>query len=350
MRLGWGHAVTGTPTLAECTTLRVGGPARDWIVAETEDDLVDAVRRLDAAGEPVLLLGGGSNLVVSDGGFPGTVIEIATRGADAESVEGGVRLALAAGEPWDDIVSRAVAHGWAGIEALSGIPGLVGATPVQNVGAYGQDVAQVITAVRALDRSTGEVIELSGAECDFGYRTSRFKRDTDRWVVLSVTMALGDGGRGRIGYAELAASLGVPVGADAEISAIRGAVLALRARKGMVLVADDHDTWSAGSFFTNPVVTPDVAAGLPDDCPRYPAEAGVKVSAAWLIEQAGVGRGFALPGSHAAVSGRHTLALTNRGGATAAEIIDLARAVRAAVQECFAIELTPEPMLVGLSL
>lgn len=342
--------MTTTPTLSERTTLRVGGPARAWIVAESEADLVDAVRALDAAGEPVLLLGGGSNLVVSDSGFAGTVVEIATRGADAQVVDDRVLLTLAAGEPWDDIVSRAVAHGWAGIEALSGIPGLVGATPVQNVGAYGQDVGQVVTAVRALDRSSGEVSDMSGADCGFGYRTSLFKREPDRWVVLSVTISLAAGGRGTVGYAELAASLGVPVGGEADISAIRGAVLALRARKGMVLAEHDHDTWSAGSFFTNPVVDPAVAEALPHDCPRYPSDRGVKVSAAWLIEQSGVGRGFALPGSRAAISGKHTLALTNRGGATTAEIADLARAVRSTVLDRFAIELTPEPVLVGLSL
>ena len=342
--------MTTTPTLSERTTLRVGGPARAWIVAESEADLVDAVRALDAAGEPVLLLGGGSNLVVSDSGFAGTVVEIATRGADAQVVDDRVLLTLAAGEPWDDIVSRAVAHGWAGIEALSGIPGLVGATPVQNVGAYGQDVGQVVSAVRALDRSSGQVSEMSGADCGFGYRTSVFKREPNRWVVLSVTMALVECGRGTVGYTELAASLGVPVGGEADISAIRGAVLALRARKGMVLAEHDHDTWSAGSFFTNPVVDPAVAEALPQDCPRYPSDRGVKVSAAWLIEQSGVGRGFALPGSRAAISGKHTLALTNRGGATTAEIADLARAVRSTVLDRFAIELTPEPVLVGLSL
>ena len=342
--------MTTTPTLSERTTLRVGGPARAWIVAESEADLVDAVRALDAAGEPVLLLGGGSNLVVSDSGFAGTVVEIATRGADAQVVDDRVLLTLAAGEPWDDIVSRAVAHGWAGIEALSGIPGLVGATPVQNVGAYGQDVGQVVTAVRALDRSSGEVSDMSGADCGFGYRTSLFKRQPDRWVVLSVTISLAAGGRGTVGYAELAASLGVPVGGEADISAIRGAVLALRARKGMVLAEHDHDTWSAGSFFTNPVVDAAVAEALPHDCPRYPSDRGVKVSAAWLIEQSGVGRGFALPSSRAAISGKHTLALTNRGGATTAEIADLARAVRSTVLDRFAIELTPEPVLVGLSL
>ena len=342
--------MTTTPTLSERTTLRVGGPARAWIVAESEADLVDAVRALDAAGEPVLLLGGGSNLVVADSGFAGTVVEIATRGADAQVVDDRVLLTLAAGEPWDGIVSRAVAHGWAGIEALSGIPGLVGATPVQNVGAYGQDVGQVVTAVRALDRSSGEVSDMSGADCGFGYRTSLFKREPDRWVVLSVTISLAAGGRGTVGYAELAASLGVPVGGEADISAIRGAVLALRARKGMVLAEHDHDTWSAGSFFTNPVVDAAVAEALPHDCPRYPSDRGVKVSAAWLIEQSGVGRGFALPSSRAAISGKHTLALTNRGGATTAEIADLARAVRSTVLDRFAIELTPEPVLVGLSL
>ena len=341
--------MTTTPTLSERTTLRVGGAARDWIVADNADDLADAVRALDAAGEPVLLLGGGSNLVVSDSGFAGTVVEIATRGADAQVVDDRVLLTLAAGEPWDDIVSRAVVHGWAGIEALSGIPGLVGATPVQNVGAYGQDVGQVVTAVRALDRSSGEVSDMSGADCGFGYRTSLFKREPDRWVVLSVTISLAAGGRGTVGYAELAASLGVPVGGEADISAIRGAVLALRARKGMVLAEHDHDTWSAGSFFTNPVVDAAVAEALPHDCPRYPSDRGVKVSAAWLIEQSGVGRGFALPGSRAAISGKHTLALTNRGGATTAEIADLARAVQQRVQEAFRIELSPEPRLVGFS-
>ena len=338
--------MTSIPTLSEHTTLRVGGPARDWVVASSEDELVDVVRRLDAAGEPVLLLGGGSNLVVSDGGFPGTVVQVATRGADAEVGPESVLLDLAAGEPWDDLVSRAVAHGWAGIEALSGIPGLVGATPVQNVGAYGQDVAGVITAVRALDRVAGEVRILDHAECGFGYRTSRFKREPDRWVVLGVTMRLRTDGRSPVQYREVAESLGLDEGARADVGAIRGAVLALRARKGMVLAEQDHDTWSAGSFFTNPVVSADVAARLPDDCPRYPADSGVKVSAAWLIEQAGVGRGFALPGSRAAISSRHTLALTNRGGATAAEILELAAAVEQRVQDAFGISLVPEPTIV----
>jgi len=338
-------------TLADCTTLRVGGPADDWVVATTEDDLVAAVRAGDSTGTPLLLLGGGSNLVVADAGFAGTVVQVATRGVDAEPVDGGVRVTLAAGEPWDDVVSRAVARGWAGIEALSGIPGLAGATPVQNVGAYGQDVSQVISGVRALDRASGEVVELTAAQCGFGYRTSAFKREPARWVVLSVTMLLGDGGRGTVRYAELASALGVPVGGDADVTAIRGAVLSLRARKGMVLDAADHDTWSAGSFFTNPVVAADVAAGIPAECPRYPAEAGVKLSAAWLIEQAGIGRGYALaPDAPAAISGKHTLALTNRGRARADDLVALAREVRERVQARFGIVLVPEPVLVGLTL
>lgn len=339
------------PTLAERTTLRVGGPASDWVVATTEDELVAAVRRCDADGVPVLLLGGGSNLLVADSGFAGTVIEIATAGVAAEPDGDLVRVTLAAGEPWDDIVSRAVSRGWSGIEALSGIPGRAGATPVQNVGAYGQDVSQVVTAVRALDRASGQVVELDRDGCGFGYRASAFKREAGRWVVLAVTMQLRTDGRGAVRYAELAQALGVPVGADADVGAIRGAVLALRARKGMVLSADDPDTWSAGSFFTNPVVTDATAAAIPADCPRYPADGGVKLSAAWLIENAGIAKGFAVsPGSRAAISGKHTLALSNRGGASAADVVDLARTVRDRVQSRFGIELAAEPVLVGLTL
>ena len=338
------------PTLAERTTLRVGGPAAVWIVADSEDALVEAVLRCDRDGTPVLLLGGGSNLLVGDEGFPGTVVEVAGRGVEAEPDGDAVRLTAQAGEPWDDLVSQVVAHGWAGLEALSGIPGRVGATPVQNVGAYGQEVADTIVAVRALDRSSGQVRDLAPAECGFGYRTSVFKREPGRWVVLSVTWALSTVGHGPVRYADLAQALGVAVGEDAPVAAVRGAVLALRARKGMVVRPDDPDTWSAGSFFTNPVLDEAAAATLPAECPRYPSPTGVKVSAAWLIEHAGIERGFALPGSRAAISTKHTLALTNRGGATAEEIVDLARAVRWAVRDRFAIELVPEPVLVGVTL
>ncbi len=342
-----------TPLLAERTTLRVGGPAREWITATTEDELVSAVRRCDAEGIPVLLVGGGSNLLVSDAGFDGTVVEIATRGVQAEPVteSGGesVLIRLSAGEPWDDVVSRAVARGWTGIEALSGIPGRSGATPVQNVGAYGQDVAQVISSARVLDRTTGRVVDMAASDCGFGYRSSLFKRQPGRWVVLEVALTLGSDGRSPVRYAELADALGVSVGDRVDVAAIRGAVLALRARKAMVLDPADPDTWSAGSFFTNPVLGADAAVDVPAECPRYPAEDGVKLSAAWLIEHAGVTRGYSI-GGRAAVSAKHTLALTNRGGATAAEIVDLARDVRDRVRDRFGIELVPEPVLVGVSL
>ena len=338
------------PTLAERTTLRVGGPAADWIVADSEDALVEAVLRCDRDGTPVLLLGGGSNLLVGDQGFPGTVVDVAGRGIEADEDGDAVRLTAQAGEPWDDLVSQVVAHGWVGLEALSGIPGRVGATPVQNVGAYGQEVADTIVAVRALDRSSGRVRDLTPAECGFGYRTSVFKREPGRWVVLAVTWSLATVGHGPVRYGDLAQALGVAVGEEAPVAAVRGAVLALRARKGMVVRPDDPDTWSAGSFFTNPVLAEAAAAALPPACPRYPSATGVKVSAAWLIEHAGIERGFALPGSRASISTKHTLALTNRGGATAAEVVDLAREVQQRVRSAFGIDLAPEPVLVGLTL
>jgi UDP-N-acetylmuramate dehydrogenase len=343
--------MASTPTLAERTTLRVGGPADAWVVARSEAELVDAVLAADSVGTPVLLLGGGSNLLVADSGFPGTVVEIASRGLDAQVADGTVDLTVAAGEPWDDVVAHAVANGWAGIEALSGIPGRAGATPVQNVGAYGQDMSQTVTSVRALDRVDGEVRTLDAADCGFGYRMSRFKADAGRWVVLSVRMRLDTSGSGVVRYAELARGLGLSVGEHAPVAQVRDRVLVLRSRKGMVLDDADPDTWSAGSFFTNPVVDDDVALRVPEDCPRYPAAFGTKLSAAWLIEHAGIGKGFSLAdGGPAAISGKHTLALTNRGGASADDIVELARTVRAAVRARFAVELDVEPTLVGLTL
>lgn len=339
-------------TLAEHTTLRVGGPADAWVVADSAADLCDAVRRCDTGGVPVLILGGGSNLLVADDGFRGQVVQVATRGREVlDETDGSVTLRLAAGEGWDDVVAFAVDRGWVGIEALSGVPGLVGATPVQNVGAYGQDVAQVIVAVEALDRSTGRVVEIPAEECSFGYRTSRFKADPDRWVILTVTMRLGTSGLGRVAYPELARQLGVAVDDTASVAAVREAVLSLRGRKAMVLDADDPDTWSAGSFFTNPIVAAEVAESLPEECPRYPADSGVKLSAAWLIAHAGIEPGFGVSESaRARISSRHTLALTNQGGATAADILELARTVRARVREAFGIDLEPEPRLVSCSL
>lgn len=334
------------PTLAEHTTLRVGGPAREWVVADAEDGLVEAVRECDQVGMPVLVLGGGSNLVVSDEGFPGTVVQVATRGVAASIRDGQVSLTLEAGEPWDEVVAYAVEQGWAGIEALSGIPGLVGATPIQNVGAYGQDISAVLGSVRVLDRTTMEVGTLEAGACGFGYRSSVFKREPGRWVVLGLTLLLRDSRVGQARYAELARTLGVDVDGAAGIDDIRAAVLLLRRRKGMVLDPDDHDTWSAGSFFTNPVVADD--GQFPPECPRYPADEGTKLSAAWLIEHAGMPRGFALaPQSPAAISGKHTLALTNRGGATAADILALAEEVRRRVRAAFGIDLALEPVVVS---
>jgi UDP-N-acetylmuramate dehydrogenase len=339
-----------SPTLAERTTLRVGGPADAWVVARTEAEIVDAVLSADAAGVPVLVLGGGSNLIVADEGFPGTVVEIVSPGLEAETADGVVDLTVAAGESWDEVVAHAVENGWSGIEALSGIPGRSGATPVQNVGAYGQDVSQTIASVRVLDRAEGVVRTLEGVDCGFGYRMSRFKADAGRWVVLSVSMRLSTTGTGVVRYEELARELGVAVADRAPVADIRASVLSLRVRKGMVLDPDDHDTWSAGSFFTNPVVDDAAALRIPEACPRYPSAFGTKLSAAWLIENAGIGKGFALsPDAPAAISGKHTLALTNRRGATSADIVELARAVRAAVRARFAVDLDIEPTLVGLA-
>jgi len=336
------------PALAELTTFRVGGPIRSLIVASTELELIEAVREADAAGVAVLLLGGGSNLVCSDDGFDGTVVAIRTRGI--EVIESGsiVRLTIAAGESWDELVARAVGHGWSGIEALSGIPGLVGATPVQNVGAYGQDVSQVIREVRAWDRSASSLVTLTTAECEFGYRSSLFKREPSRFVVLEIVIELSSGNQGSVQYEQLAGRLGVSIGDELPLAALRDAVLALRRDKGMVLDDDDSDTWSAGSYFTNPIVDEVTSDSVPELCPRYPSDAGVKLSAAWLIENAGIERGFKVsPDAPARVSTKHTLALTNTGGATAADIRELADVIRRRVLEEFGIELVPEPQLVG---
>jgi UDP-N-acetylmuramate dehydrogenase len=338
-----------TPTLADLTTLRVGGPAREVVVAEDEATLLDAVRRADGSGTPALLVGGGSNLVVPDAGYPGTVVVVRTRGIATEADTcGGAWLTVAAGEPWDDVVARAVAEEWAGVEALSGIPGSTGATPVQNVGAYGQEIADVVARVRTFDRVEGVQRTFMAADCGFGYRTSRFKAEPWRFVVLDVALQLRLSPTSEpIRYAELARRLGTEVGSRSPLADVRAAVLELRRAKGMVLDADDHDTWSVGSFFTNPVLDPAAAAALPDDAPRYPAPDGrVKTSAAWLIEHAGVRRGHSL-GTAAAVSSKHTLALTNRGGAATADILALAVDVRYRVQAAFGIVLEPEPTLVG---
>jgi len=337
--------------LAGYTTLRLGGPAQRLVHARTAGELVEQVGAADRDGDPVLLLAGGSNLVVADAGFPGTVVRIESRGVDVQpDGHDGLRVTVQAGEQWDAFVARAVEEGWAGVEALSGVPGSVGATPIQNVGAYGQEVAQTAEVVRCWDRSERAEVVIPAEQCGFGYRTSRFKRDPGRFVVLAVTFVLA---RGRLGapirYAELARRLGVEAGDQVPLPEMRRAVLELRAKKGMVLDPADHDTWSAGSFFTNPVLPREVADRLPADAPRWPQPDGsVKTSAAWLIEHAGFGRGYGE--GAAAVSGKHTLALTNRGGATTAELLALAAEIRAGVHQRFGIWLVNEPVLVGCDL
>jgi UDP-N-acetylmuramate dehydrogenase len=393
--------------LSRFTTLGLGGPARRFVVAGTDAEIIAAVRDADQRGEPLLVLGGGSNLVISDNGFPGTVLQVATKGihrmtgrdeAGLDRVgpdEAGpgrpapgapVTLTVAAGEEWDTVVASCVAADLAGLECLSGIPGLTGATPIQNVGAYGQEVADTITRVRAYDRATDEVVDLPAAGCGFGYRTSAFKRGimapavTGRFVVLGVTFQLTSDRLSRpVRYAELARALGLEParpdpggphqtgpddGGRAPLGDVRSAVLRLRHGKGMVLDPADPDSRSAGSFFTNPLLdTAQFAAlrrvvdgrcgpGVP--IPQFPADAGqVKVPAAWLIGQAGFQKGYAGAGSHrppAHISTKHTLALVNPGGASTADVIALAREIRDRVHDIFGVELASEPVLVGVSL
>ncbi|MBX5441818.1 MAG: UDP-N-acetylmuramate dehydrogenase [Solirubrobacteraceae bacterium] len=335
------------PRLADLTTLRLGGPARRIVTVHEEDELVRTVRELDAAGEPVLVLGGGSNVVVADAGFDGTVVHVQTRGVVAD----GATLTVQAGEPWDVLVARAVEAGLSGIECLSGIPGSTGATPIQNVGAYGQEVAQTIEAVRVLDRRSGHVVELGAGECAFRYRSSAFKGRDDR-VVLAVRFRLRRGAASEpIAYAELADRLGVAVGERAELRAVRAAVLELRRGKGMVVDPADPESVSAGSFFTNPILDADAFAALaartaPQRPPAWPEPDGrVKTSAAWLIARAGFERG--LTRGRVGISRKHTLALVNRGGATTAELVALAREIAAGVQRAFGVTLVPEPVFVG---
>ena len=337
--------------LADLTTLRIGGPATDVVQATEDQGLVDAVASADAAGIPVLVVAGGSNLLVADGPVPGRVVLVRTRGVevDADSC-GGASVRVAAGEDWDALVARAVEVGWVGVEALSGIPGSVGATPVQNVGAYGQEVAQSIASVRTWDRVERRQRTFANADCGFGYRTSRFKAEPGRWLVLDVTFQLPLGDLGApVSYAELAHRLGTVPGQRRPLTEVRSAVLGLRAGKGMVLDPADHDTWSAGSFFTNPLLSAEDSASLPAGAPQWPAEGGrIKTSAAWLIEQAGFRRGYG--NGRARISSKHTLALTNRGGATSEDLLSLAREVRDGVRARFGVDLVVEPVLVGCSL
>ncbi|MFE9173126.1 UDP-N-acetylmuramate dehydrogenase [Streptomyces kebangsaanensis] len=343
--------------LAPLTTFRLGGPATRLITAATDAEVIDAVREADAGGTPLLLIGGGSNLVIGDKGFDGTALRIATRGFELS----GTTLELAAGEVWTDAVARTVEAGLAGVECLSGIPGSAGATPIQNVGAYGQEVSTTITEVIAYDRRAGQTVTLANGECAFTYRHSRFKADPERYVVLRVRFRLedADGLSAPVKYAETARALGVEVGDRVPLATARDTVLKLRAGKGMVLDPEDHDTWSAGSFFTNPILTDaDFAVfrarvrerlGEGVEPPAYPAGEGhTKTSAAWLIDKAGFTKGYGT--GPARISTKHTLALTNRGGATTEDLLALAREVVAGVRETFGITLVNEPVTVGVSL
>lgn len=351
--------------LAALTTMRVGGPAARLVVAESTDEIVDVVREVDDADEPLLVLSGGSNLVIADDGFPGTVLRLANSGIDVESNDacGGVYVRVAAGEEWDDFVARCCDEGWSGVETLSGIPGLAGATPVQNVGAYGEEVAQTIASVRTWDRQEQQVRTFAGADCEFAYRHSLFKsssyRGGGRYVVLDVLFALRPTELSQpIAYEALATGLGVQLGDRVPLGEAREAVLEQRRRRGMVLDAADHDTWSCGSFFTNPIIS----SGAYDELARRAAEklgadapppphwptngTGVKTSAAWLIQHAGFDKGHGLPGP-AALSTKHPLAITNRGGAKAADVAELAREVRDGVRAEFGVTLVNEPIFVG---
>ncbi len=379
--------ITAPPDLAELTTLRVGGAPRDYLELADESAIVEAVRAADQQGEDILVLGGGSNLVVADEPFPGLVIKDAradTRPVD-DSMCGGVTLRVTAGTVWDDLVKYTVDSGLVGLEALSGIPGSVGAAPVQNIGAYGREVAENLAAIRAYDRLTGQINTIPRSTLRLGYRDSILKQSltnpeagggrtwgpTGRWVVLQVDFQLQQGDRSApIQYRELAKRLGVEIGQRADTTEVREAVLDLRRSKGMVLDPSDHDTWSAGSFFTNPILTDQEAAELlPEDAPRFEVEdrslftlanpnkpapkvpGVVKTSAAWLIDHAGFSKGWSVsPGAPASLSTKHVLALTNRGGASASDIVELAGAVHDGVLEEYGIELVPEPVFVGTSI
>jgi len=357
-------SLTGRPVLdllhhvplAPRTTLGLGGPARHLVEVRRESEVIEALHWAQTQELPILVLGGGSNLVVADGGWDGLVVQVALRGIEEKRSAGRVELRVAAGEPWDELVARTVDEGWAGLECLSGIPGSTGATPIQNVGAYGQEVSEVITAVHVWDRRAGERRVLAPAECGFGYRDSAFKRDPEGAVVLAVDLALRPGGAPTLRYAELARAF--EGAASPSLPEVRERVLALRRSKSMVVDPADPNHRSAGSFFTNPVVELAKADALVEQAlreglvdraaavPRFSAEAGrVKLAAAWLIEAAGFRKGERR--GAVGISSRHALALVHHGGGTTRELLAFAEEIRARVRERFGIELHPEPVLAG---
>lgn len=335
--------------LAPLTTIGIGGPARFFFRATTVDEVREALAWAQERGLATFVLGGGSNLLISDAGFDGVVIHVDLRGVTVESEDEYAMVKVAAGEPWDAFVETAVENGWAGIECLSGIPGSTGATPIQNVGAYGQDVSETIARVEALDRTIDRVVWFTNWDCRFGYRASLFKNvEPGRYVVLSVTFRLKRGGSATIRYPELQKYVderGVPA---RDLQGVRDAVIAIRKRKGMVLDPDDPDTRSDGSFFMNPVI-PSAAyaefARKAPAAPHYPSGDDVKLSAAWLIEHAGFGKGFTH--GNVGLSAKHTLAIVNRGGGTAAEVVELVRMIQGRVRDVFGVDIQPEPYFVG---
>lgn len=375
--------ITPVP-LADLTTLRVGGTPLRMVEARTRDELISALQEAWSQGEPWLVLGGGSNLLAGDEPFDGTVVLVRTSGIQRVegAREGHVRLRVEAGHNWDALVEYTVAAGLAGIEAMSGIPGSAGAAPIQNVGAYGQEIVETLVEVELLDEATGEVETVSADALGLGFRTSVLKQHYGRGaersgVIVSITLELQDVGAGDVPVrgAQLRQALRLAPDAAVSLRWIRETVLATRAAKGMVLDDADPDTHSAGSFFQNAIVSASFARTLPPECPRWPmaveiepvtviplaafdgvvpppvsVQPDVKVSAAWLIEHSGLGKGFRLPRSRAGLSTKHALALTNRGGATAGEVAELARYIQHRVQSEFGLLLQPEPVLVGVEL
>ena len=335
--------------LRDYTSLRVGGPAEKFVEVGTEAQIIAAI---EAAGDsPILIIGGGTNILVADSGFEGTVIRITSHSMQAEiDACSGATLTIGAGENWDEFVSTSITRGFAGLETLSGIPGSVGAAPIQNIGAYGHEVSEFITRVRTYDRQAKALKTFTNSECEFSYRNSHFKAHPGRYVILDVQFNLRIGEVSTaIRYAELAKKLGIEVGEKAPVEVTRKAVLELRAAKGMLLNPSDRDSWSAGSFFTNPIVTKEIAAQLPEGAPQWPTADGmVKTSAAWLIEHSGVHKGDSHGGAR--VSTKHVLALTNAGNATATDIAELARSAQKSVFEKFGITLEAEVNLIGITL
>ena len=337
--------------LSNFTTLKVGGPAQKIVHAHTEDELVEFVKAADKAGEQVLILGGGSNLLISDAGFAGTVIRVESKGnaLDYDACSGGM-IEVSAGEDWDKFVALTIEKGFADLESLSGIPGTIGGAPIQNIGAYGHEVSETIARVKAYDRTKDEITTFTNEQCRFSYRNSVFKAESGRYVILNVTFQLRKGEQSLpITYAELAKFLSINIGDRASVVEVRKAVLQLRGRKGMLIDAGDVNSNSAGSFFVNPILNKEIADKLPADAPRWPQTDGrVKTSAAWLMEHAGVSKGEKLAGAQ--ISNKHVLALTNSGDATAGDIVELAKMARAKVFEKFGVKLEAEVQLVGLDL